>query len=30
MAGRIRKGPAPQNLPIPPVAWVDGSTIKLG
>jgi ubiquinol-cytochrome c reductase iron-sulfur subunit len=30
MAGRIRRGPAPENLPVPPVAWVDGSTIKLG
>ena len=30
LAGRIRKGPAPENLPIPPVEWVDNSTIKLG
>jgi ubiquinol-cytochrome c reductase iron-sulfur subunit len=30
LAGRIRRGPAPENLPIPPVAWVDGATIKLG
>lgn len=30
LAGRIRKGPAPENLPIPPVEWVDVSTIKLG
>ncbi|NVO56045.1 ubiquinol-cytochrome c reductase iron-sulfur subunit [Rhodobacteraceae bacterium B1Z28] len=30
LAGRIRKGPAPENLPIPPVEWVDDSTIKLG
>jgi len=30
LAGRIRKGPAPENLPIPPVEWVDTSTIKLG
>jgi ubiquinol-cytochrome c reductase iron-sulfur subunit len=30
MAGRIRRGPAPENLPVPPVTWVDGSTIKLG
>jgi ubiquinol-cytochrome c reductase iron-sulfur subunit len=30
LAGRIRKGPAPQNLPVPPVEWADGSTIKLG
>jgi len=30
LAGRIRRGPAPENLPIPPVRWVDGSTIELG
>ncbi|GAA4220532.1 ubiquinol-cytochrome c reductase iron-sulfur subunit [Sagittula sp. NFXS13] len=30
MAGRIRKGPAPQNLHIPPTSWVDGTTILLG
>ena len=30
LAGRIRKGPAPLNLPIPPAAWVDDTTIKLG
>ncbi|MEW2918741.1 ubiquinol-cytochrome c reductase iron-sulfur subunit [Ruegeria sp. ANG10] len=30
LAGRIRKGPAPENLPVPPVEWVDASTIKLG
>lgn len=29
-AGRIRKGPAPENLPIPVAAFVDDSTIKLG
>jgi ubiquinol-cytochrome c reductase iron-sulfur subunit len=29
-SGRIRKGPAPTNLPVPPVAFVDDSTIKLG
>ena len=29
-AGRIRKGPAPENLPVPPAAFVDASTIKLG
>lgn len=29
-AGRIRKGPAPKNLHIPKVAFVDDSTIKLG
>ncbi len=29
-AGRIRKGPAPQNLPIPQAAFTDANTIKLG
>jgi ubiquinol-cytochrome c reductase iron-sulfur subunit len=29
-AGRIRKGPAPRNLPIPIVAFVDEVTIQLG
>lgn len=29
-AGRIRRGPAPQNLPIPVAAFVDESTILLG
>ncbi len=29
-AGRIRKGPAPRNLDIPLVAFVDATTIKLG
>ena len=29
-AGRIRKGPAPENLPVPPAVFVDESTIKLG
>ncbi len=29
-SGRIRKGPAPTNLPIPPAEFVDASTIKLG
>ena len=29
-AGRIRKGPAPRNLPIPPARWVDEATIELG
>ena len=28
-AGRIRKGPAPENLPVPPAEFVDASTIKL-
>ena len=30
LSGRIRKGPAPQNLHIPPTSWVDGTTILLG
>ncbi|MFK7753908.1 MAG: ubiquinol-cytochrome c reductase iron-sulfur subunit [Sedimentitalea sp.] len=29
-AGRIRKGPAPENLPIPVVQFVDETTIELG
>ncbi|GAA6200792.1 ubiquinol-cytochrome c reductase iron-sulfur subunit [Aquicoccus sp. SU-CL01552] len=29
-AGRIRKGPAPRNLPIPLAEFVDETTIKLG
>lgn len=29
-AGRIRKGPAPQNLHIPLAAFADATTIKLG
>ncbi|MBL4812099.1 MAG: ubiquinol-cytochrome c reductase iron-sulfur subunit [Rhodobacteraceae bacterium] len=29
-AGRIRKGPAPRNLPIPVAAFVDETTIQLG
>ncbi|MFW2588693.1 ubiquinol-cytochrome c reductase iron-sulfur subunit [Sagittula sp. SSi028] len=30
LAGRIRKGPAPENLPVPPTSWVDANTILLG
>lgn len=30
LAGRIRKGPAPENLLIPPARWVDATTIELG
>lgn len=30
MAGRIRKGPAPRNLPIPVAKFEDETTIKLG
>ncbi|MGB1208236.1 MAG: ubiquinol-cytochrome c reductase iron-sulfur subunit [Paracoccaceae bacterium] len=29
-SGRIRKGPAPTNLPVPPAQFVDESTILLG
>jgi len=29
-AGRIRKGPAPLNLPVPPAEFLDESTLKLG
>lgn len=29
-AGRIRKGPAPSNLPVPSAAFIDANTIKLG
>ncbi len=29
-AGRIRKGPAPENLPVPPFAFISDTTIKIG
>lgn len=29
-AGRIRKGPAPENLPVPVAEFLDETTIKLG
>lgn len=29
-SGRIRKGPAPENLPIPVASWVDETTLQLG
>ncbi|QXT40109.1 ubiquinol-cytochrome c reductase iron-sulfur subunit [Gymnodinialimonas ceratoperidinii] len=29
-AGRIRRGPAPENLPVPPAEFIDESTILLG
>ncbi len=29
-AGRIRKGPAPENLPVPVATFVDETTIQLG
>lgn len=29
-SGRIRRGPAPENLPVPPAQFVDETTILLG
>nr|P23136.2 RecName: Full=Ubiquinol-cytochrome c reductase iron-sulfur subunit; AltName: Full=Rieske iron-sulfur protein; Short=RISP [Rhodospirillum rubrum]CAA39058.1 Rieske FeS protein [Rhodospirillum rubrum] len=29
-AGRIRKGPAPLNLPVPPYAFTDDTTVLIG
>lgn len=29
-SGRIRKGPAPENLPVPTAQFLDANTIKLG
>ncbi len=29
-AGRIRIGPAPKNLPVPPYVYLDDTTIKIG
>ncbi len=29
-SGRIRRGPAPRNLPVPVASWVDPTTIQLG
>ena len=29
-AGRIRKGPAPRNLPVPPYAFIDDTKILIG
>lgn len=29
-SGRIRKGPAPANLPVPPYQFVDDTTIRIG
>ena len=29
-SGRIRKGPAPKNLPVPPYSFVSDSLIKIG
>lgn len=29
-SGRIRRGPAPENLPVPPASFMDDVTIQLG
>jgi ubiquinol-cytochrome c reductase iron-sulfur subunit len=29
-AGRIRKGPAPANLPVPPYRFTDANTVEIG
>jgi ubiquinol-cytochrome c reductase iron-sulfur subunit len=29
-SGRIRKGPAPKNLVVPPYAFLNDTTIKIG
>ena len=29
-SGRIRRGPAPKNLAIPPYEFLDDTTIKIG
>ncbi|MEC9342400.1 MAG: ubiquinol-cytochrome c reductase iron-sulfur subunit, partial [Pseudomonadota bacterium] len=29
-SGRIRKGPAPKNLPIPPYTFLDATDIQIG
>ena len=29
-SGRIRKGPAPKNLPVPPYEFINDTTIKIG
>ena len=30
LAGRIRKGPAPENLAVPPYQFVSDSVVKIG
>lgn len=30
LSGRIRRGPAPENLPIPVAGFLDGTTLQLG
>lgn len=29
-AGRIRRGPAPENLPVPPMTFISATTVRLG
>lgn len=29
-SGRIRRGPAPANLPVPPYAFIDDTTVRIG
>lgn len=29
-AGRIRRGPAPENLPVPPMRFISATTVRLG
>ena len=29
-SGRIRKGPAPENLAVPPYTFINDTTIKIG
>ena len=29
-SGRIRKGPAPENLAVPPYEFINDTTIKIG
>jgi ubiquinol-cytochrome c reductase iron-sulfur subunit len=29
-SGRIRKGPAPKNLPVPAYQFLDDTTVKIG
>lgn len=30
LSGRVRKGPAPKNLPVPPYRFVDEKTLRVG
>ncbi len=30
LSGRVRKGPAPKNLPVPPYKFVDENTLRIG